>query len=182
MENKDNFQDWQRGFSEFSDAEPVPVPGSVSGPVLGRIRHELNPSAVLIFTKAALIHAIVGAITMLACPQFGFSFSGSHGILHYLMQYGESVCMLACGAIFTSFSLLVASFVLRPEEIRAFRENQVLQLASLSTLSIGVFLCAGASIVFTLGLVWALGAIVGGAVSLEAGWAYRKFSMRRGLP
>lgn len=181
MENKPNFKDWQKDFTDFADAEPASVPGSLSSSVLRRIRNELNPGAVLVFTKTALIHAFVGTATMLACPQFGFSFTGSHGVLHYLMRYGESVCMLACGAIFTAFSLLVASLVLKPEEVRAFRGNQVLQLASLSTLSLGVFLCVGASIVFTLGLVWALGAIVGGAISLEAGWAYRKFSMRRSL-
>lgn len=173
--------DWQKEFAEFSAAEPTTVPEALSNAVFARVEADLHPSAFRVFTKTAAIHTIVGAITLVACPQFGLSYFGNHGLMHYLIQYGESVCMLGCGAFFTVFSLLVASLVLRPEEVRAFKGNEILQLASLVTLSIGAFLFAGGTIVLTLALIWSLGAIVGGAISLEAGWAYRKLAMRRSL-
>jgi len=181
MGNKDKPTDWQVEFAEFSAAESSEVPDTLSGAILSRVKSDLHPSAFHVFAKTAAIHAVVGAFTLLGCPQFGLSYFGNHGLMHYLMQYGDNVCMLGCGAFFTMFSLLVASFVLRPEEVRAFKGNEILQLASLVTLSIGAFLFAGGTIVFTLALIWSLGAILGGAISLEAGWAYRKIATRRSL-
>jgi hypothetical protein len=181
MGNKKSSMEWQKEFAEFSAAAPVAVPEELSNTVVARVESDLRPSSFLVFTKTAAIHAVIGAITLLACPQFGISYFGNHGLMHYLMQFGESVCMLGCGAFFTMFSLLAASLILRPEEIRAFKGNEILQLASLVTLSIGAFLFAGGTIVLTLALIWSLGAILGGAISLEAGWAFRKLTIRRGL-
>lgn len=181
MGNNQKFTDWQKEFSEFATSEPVQVSEAVTSSIGDQVRSDLHPSALRVFAKTALIHAFVGGATLLACPQFGVSFTGGHGLMHYLMQYGDSVCMLGCGAFFTAFSLLVASLVLRPEEVRAIKGNQILQLALLTTLSLGAFLFIGGQIVLTLALIWSLGAIIGGAVSLEAGWAYRKFSIRRHL-
>lgn len=181
MGNKDKPLDWQTEFAQFSAAESAEVPEPLSIAILGRVEAELHPSPVRVFAKTASIHAVVGAITLLACPQFGVSYFGNHGLMHYLMQFGESMCMLGCGAFFTVFSLLVASLVLRPEEVRAFKGNEILQLASLVTLSIGAFAFAGGTVVLTLALIWSLGAILGGAISLEAGWAFRKIAIRRSL-
>jgi hypothetical protein len=181
MGSKDRPVEWQREFAEFSAAESTEVPDALSGAILGRVEADLHPSPFRVFAKVAAIHAGVGAATLLACPQFGLSYFGNHGLMHYLMQYGEGVCMLGCGAFFTVFSVLAASLVLRPEEVRAFKGNEILQLASLVTLSIGAFLFAGGTIVFTLALIWSLGAILGGAISLEAGWAIRKTIIRRSL-
>ncbi len=175
------FGDWQKEFAEFAAAEPAVVPVAISESVVSRVQEELHPSAFFVFTKTALIHALVGAATLLACPQFGLSYFGNHGLMHYLMHYGDSICMLGCGAFFTAFSLLVVSLVLKPEEVRVLKGNQILQLASLASLSLGAFLFAGGTIVLALGLIWSLGAIIGGAITLEAGWAYRKFSVRRSL-
>src|SRR3989344_5034794 len=128
MENKQSYSDWQKDFTEFSAAEPAYVPEPLSNSIVEQVQSDLHPSAFRVFTKTALIHSVVGASTLLICPQFGLSLTGSHGLMHYLMQYGASVCMLGCGALFTAVSLLVAALVLRPEEVRALRERQVLQL------------------------------------------------------
>ena len=86
--------------------------------------------------------------------------------------------MVGCGALFTSVSMLVVSWVLGPEEVRALREKRLLQLALLTMLSLGAILCLGGEVVMSLGLLWALGAIAGGTASLEVGWAYRRLSAR----
>jgi len=181
MGNKQDFSTWQKEFSEFSAAEPIKVPASSANSILEKVRSDLNPSGIRVFTKVTLIHTLVGAATLLACPQFGISVTSSHGLMHYLMQFGDSVCMLGCGAFFTAFSLLIASLVLRPEEVRALKGNQILQLALLTTYSLGALLFVGAQLVLALALIWSLGAILGGALSLEAGWAFRKYSIKRGL-
>lgn len=174
MERSKNAYGWEKEFIEFASIEPVEAPAMVSAAVLKQVSDDLHPSAIKVFSKTALIHTLVGLTTLLFCPQFGLSFTSSMGLMPYLMKYGESVCMLGCGAFFTGISLLVVSLVLRPEEVRALKERQVLQLAFLSTLSLGAFVCLGGEVVLSLGLAWALGAIVGGALTLEAGWACRR--------
>lgn len=181
MGNRKDFSKWQEEFAEFSETEPVKVSASTTTAIVEKVQSDLHPSAFRVFTKAALIHTLVGAATLLACPQFGVSLTGSHGLMHYLMQYGDSVCMLGCGAFFTAFSLLIASLALRPEEVRALKNSQILQLALLTTYSLGVLLFVGAQLVLTLALIWSLGAILGGALSLEAGWAVRRYSFQRSL-
>jgi hypothetical protein len=181
MGSKSNFHGWDQDFAEFSSAEPARVPSVAAESVLNRIRTELNPSAYSVFAKTALIHTVVGGLTLLLCPQFGLKFTSSHGLMPYLMRFGEGACMLGCGALFTVLSLLVASIALRAEEVRVLKRNWFLQLAFLATLSLGALLCLGGEIVLTLAIIWAVGAIVGGAVSLEAGWAFRRYSAARRL-
>lgn len=172
---------WQKEFAEFASAETQEVPSSLSSAVIEQVRQDLRPSAFAVFTKLVLLQALVGAATLLICPQFGVSFTSSMGLMHYLMQFGPSVCMLGCGAFFTGASLLVASALLRPEEIRAVKEKELLQLALLSTLSLGALLFAGGEMVLSLALIWALGSILGGALTLEAGWTVRRLRAARGL-
>jgi hypothetical protein len=172
---------WQKEFTEFAASEAAEVPSGISELLVAQVRSDLHPGLFLVFTKVALIHTLVGAMTLLACPQFGISLTGNHGLMPYLMQYGENICMLGCGAFFTALSLLAASLLLRPEEVRVFKGNQILQLASLATYSIGAFLFLGGEVVVALALIWSLGAILGGALMLEAGWACRKFFAQRRL-
>jgi hypothetical protein len=181
MGNRKDYSEWQGDFAEFSVTEPTAVPPATTRSIMEKVYSDLHPSALRVFTKTAIIHSLVGAVTLLACPQFGISPFGGHGLMHYLMQFGDSICMLGCGAFFTAFSLLIASLVLRPEEVRSFKGNEMLQLAFLATYSLGIFLFLGGQLVLSMALVWGLGAILGGALSFEAGWAYRKFSIRRRL-
>jgi hypothetical protein len=162
-------------FEEFLNLEEGIVPPSdVSNRILSTVHSDLNPPAINVFGKTSLIHFVIGGATLLFCPQFGFSVTSSMGLMPYLMRYGDGVCMLGCGALFTSLSLLATSFVLRPEEVRVLERNRVVQVAALSTLSLGALLCFGSSIVLTLGLVWFLGALLGGIASLELGWFIRR--------
>lgn len=178
---KNNKRSWERDFSEFLGAKPCEAPESTSQNVFSQIHDELNPSAFRVFAKVSVIQVVVGFVTLLFCPQFGVSITSSHGLMPYLMEFGDSVCMLGCGAVFTSLSLFTASLLLRPEEVRAIKQNQVLLLASLSTLSLGVLIFFGGEVVFAMGLAWLLGSIVGSALTLEAGWALRKSIVRRVL-
>ncbi len=165
---------WEAEFREFADSEAIAVPEAVSAQLFETVHEELNPKALSVFTKVVLFQAIVGFVSLLFCPQFGISLTSSLGIMPYLMKFGESVCMLGCGALFAGLSLMAASLFLRPEEVRALKQHEVLHLVSLATLSLGAFLCLGGEVVFTLGLVWLFGAVLGGVVSLETGWALRR--------
>lgn len=173
---------WDKDFAEFLSAEDVSVPDALSRRLTARIRSELNPSPWTVFGKVALIQFLIGSASLLFCPQFGVAFTSSMGIMPYLMRFGDGVCMLGCGAVFTSLSLLVSSLVLPPEAVRVLKRGRILQLVSLATLSLGAFLCVGGEVVATLGLAWILGALLGGAATLELGWRIRRLAAAGSAP
>jgi hypothetical protein len=56
--------------------------------------------------------------------------------------------------------------------------NRILQITSLASLSVIVLSMMSGDVAITLGLVWMLGAIVGGAASLQVGWTIRRFAVQ----
>ena len=171
--NRNASAQWAREYQEFLAAEPVSPPEALSESIISRVRRDLNPSAWLVFSKLTLVHVFVGTVTLLFCPQFGFSPSGGMGLMALFMKFGEEACMLGCGAVFMSGSALMAAIVLRPEQVRVIRKTRFLQISSLALLSMAVFVCAGAGLLISMGLFWVLGSVLGGLVSLEIGWALR---------
>lgn len=168
-------------FREFESYEATPVPRSLTDSLLAQIRADLNPPATAVFVKVALIHFVVGLVTLAICPQFGLSLTSSHGLMPYLMRFGESVCMLGCGAFYMGSGLLIAALALKPEEVRVLRKNRVLQIATLTILSLGAFICFGGEVVASLGFAWALGALVGGSSLLQLGWMVRRLAVQRAV-
>jgi hypothetical protein len=171
---RNNKQNWEKDFLYFASCEETSIPEALGENVLKTISDELHPSAIKVFGKLTLVTFLVGAITLLFCPQFGVSLTSSMGLMYYLMPLGSTVCFVGCGGFFVGASIFIASLILKPEEILSLKEHAVLQLLSLSLLSLGALLCLGGEVVLTLGLVWALGAVVAGGLSLEAGWFLRK--------
>lgn len=161
-----------REFNDFMGSASG-VPDSLRNQVRESVLRRLNPSPFHVFYKAGLIQVVVGLVTLAFCPQFGFSLSGSHGLMHYLMRFGVEVCMVGCGALFAGTSLLASSWLLSRDEVRVFREHRVLQSGVLSLAAVGVFLCLGAEVLEVLTVFWLIGSVIGGIASLEIGWAFR---------
>lgn len=176
---KSNRSTIQKDYADFLSSANHSVPFLVSERILRQVSRELNPPAGGVFLKLVFIHFAIGVFSLGFCPQFGVSLTSSMGFMHYLMQVGETVCMLGCGAFFTGVSLLAATFILRSEEVRVLRRNHLAQIGSLGTLSLGAFLCLGGEIVASLGAIWMLGAILGGAASLQVGWYFRKVVLQK---
>ena len=164
-----------RDFEDFKKGEPVTPPTAVSENLLAKVYHDLNPSSWKVFSKLALIHFFTAAAMLSVCPQFGFRLFGKGmGLMGYFMHFGEYGCMLACGSIFLSSSVLIAMLLLRPEEIRVIRNNRLLELGALTLLSLGFFIMVSAAeIVFGFALAWVLGSLLGGILTLEAAWIVR---------
>lgn len=175
MNNPTKAQMWQEDFQRFMETEEVTPPTKISTQVLNHITLELNPNIWLVFTKISLIHLLMGSLTLLFCPQFGVAFFAGPGLglMTLLMRFGETACMLGCGAFFLGGSTLVGSLILKPEEIKVIRKTQLGIYLLLSLASTAVFICLGAKVVFTLGLVWTVGSVLGGALTLELGWFTR---------
>jgi hypothetical protein len=162
-------------FQDFQTVSPMAPPRDLSDRVQLLIRHELNPSPWKVFAKLSGIHFVIGTVTLALCPQFGFRLVGDGmGLMTYFMGLGVHGCMAACGALFVGSSLAAAGLLLKPEEVRVLRQQQVLQLAALSLLSLGAFLMVDAEILVGFAFAWALGSLLGGALMLELSWGLRK--------
>lgn len=170
---------WNAEFEEFLEADCASVPSTLSDQVLNSVFQKLYPSFWQVLGKLAIVQAAGGALTLLFCPQFGVSLSNNYGLMYYLMQYGENVCMAGCGALFTGVCLLIASLAMKPEEVRVLREHRLLQVGTVAALSLGSLLCLSTDVAERIALIWALGAIVGGLATLELGWSIRRLCYRR---
>jgi hypothetical protein len=170
---------WENDFRDFLDAEPAQVPILLTEKIAQRVQNELQPSSGRIFIKLVLIQAVAGSISLLFCPQFGIEPTSSEGLMPYLMPFGMGVCMVGCGALFTSLSFLFASIALRTEEVRGIRAHRWLQLSSVTALSLGALICAGGEVAAVWAIAWAMGSVIGGLAALELGWNFRLRSYRR---
>ncbi|MGK5087344.1 hypothetical protein WDW86_07280 [Bdellovibrionota bacterium FG-2] len=170
---KESSVQWAQEFQSFVAGEEVLPPANISENILSQIHRDLNPAAWRVFSKLAFIHLMVGSVTILFCPQFGINLMGGMGLMSLFMRYGAQVCMVACGAVFMGGSALAGAIFLRPEEVRVIRRTRFLQISALTLLSMGVFVCAGAVLIFSLASFWLVGSVLGGLVSLEFGWILR---------
>lgn len=161
-------------FCEFLSASEANLPNELSKAVLSHVHRELNPSQQTVFLKMLGIHAVVSLFSLSVCSQFGFqSFQIFDAMNVFMSAVGHTCCMALCGALYLGGSALVFSLVMRPEKIKVIRRQRLLQLALLSGLSMGVFLCTGAEMLFLPSLLWVVGSLTGGILSLELGWLVR---------
>ncbi len=158
-------------FAAHSDTQP---PREISERIYARVRADLGLSATAVFTKMVAIHVLSGLVTLSICPQFGFRvFGEGMGLMHYFMRFGSTGCMLACGAFFTGLSVMSAALVLGREEIQRVRNHRLLNLGSLTLLSLGFFIMVDAQLLFGLAATWIVGSLAGSWLSLELGWFLR---------
>lgn len=166
-------------FKEFLSLRPEFPNRTLSTRVRERISHDLNPHALTVFAKVSLVHFTFAIFTLSICPQLGVrTFGEGMGLMHYFMGLGTYGCMAACGAFFLGTSLLGAALVLRPEEIRVLRSRREVGLGSLALLSVGVLALVGTESDPLLFAAWVVGAVLGAALILEAGWQLRVHALR----
>lgn len=163
MNSKITEREWLEDFSDFVSSEGASVPDNVSQNILSYVHRELNPSAWYVFAKLMGIHSVVGTLSLSICEQFGMSpFSTGISLAEYFMRFGHSVCMALCGFLFVGLSVAIAFFMLKPEEFSVLKKNSWIQIPSISLLSLAIFIGFGAEIVFGIGFLWFIGAMLGG--------------------
>lgn len=184
-------QEWLREYQQFLSAEREAPPTELSHKIWTDVRSALQPSPAKVFWKLAGIHAIIGTLTLLVCPQWGVGLIPENpGLMMIFMRFGSTVCTLACGAFFLGASALAAGAVLRPEEIQVVRKTRAALIAALAVLSLLIFWAfmemispsggishahhatAQTLTLWSAGL-WTLGAILGGYGMLELAWNVR---------
>lgn len=174
MKNEQNKQSWLQEFREFLDidAANVEVPATISQAVHSR----LFPNPITVFTKIVFIHIIVGFLSLGFCHQFGLNpFNTQTSLADWFMNVGgHGFCMLACGVVFMMTTYLLANLFLNLEELEAIRRHKWLEIGTLSLVSLALFYFFGAQLVFMFAFLWVLGALIGGWLSLEGSYIFRR--------
>jgi hypothetical protein len=165
----------KKEFSNFLNTKTIIPPSQISENILYRVKKDLNPSVYLVSGKLSLIHILVSLVTLSVCPQFGFRLLGEGmGLMHIFSVFGKIGCTIVCGFFFLGISLLVATLVLKKEEIKIIRKKRFLEVLILAFLSLGFFLMIDVEVVFGMAILWFFGSVLGGLILLEAGWEFRK--------
>ena len=161
-------KEWLEDFKEFVQAEGTPVPKDVSDNILNRILADMNPSAWVVFSKLFGIHLVVGTLSLAVCNQFGLNpFHTNFSLSDYFMKFGHSACMVFCGVLFIGLTIMLGKLFLRREELLVLSRNAPLQVFGLSVFSMVAFIAFGAEVVLGIGVLWFIGAMVGGVVATK---------------
>jgi hypothetical protein len=161
-------------FQLFLSADEVRPPQELGHNIQQHVGRELNPTFQTVFLKVLGVHAAVSLFSLSLCSQFGFQTISLFDLMDHFMKFaGPTYCMAFCGAIYLGISALALSFLLKPEEVKAIRRHAVLQMILLAGVSLGVFLCLGANMLFVPVALWIVGSLAGGIATLEGGWLVR---------
>ena len=165
-----NQNEWLIDYQEFVSSAEGRVPEELNAGVFARIQRLIKPNAWLVFLKLLGIHLVTGFLSLSVCHQFGLNpFNTEKSLADWFMQVGgHNICMLGCGITFASVSILAAGYFFSTEEIRALKENDILQNLSLGLISLGMFAAFGAQLALGVAGLWLLGSIVGGLLALAA--------------
>ncbi len=144
------------------------IPSSLNEKILANVHGKLHPKLHFLIGKVFLIHLVTAVVTLAVCPQFGFkAFKLPINLMHSFMVFGLPICNFLCGLFFTATSMLVASFVLGRDEMRALKYHKTLAGAVLLLSSIGFFSIMNPNLFVEFSLLWLLGAVIGIVFTVE---------------
>ncbi len=164
-------------FQDFVGSE-IQVPDELNENVLLKVGNLLSPSAWVVFMKILGVHLVTGFLSLSICHQFGLNpFNTERSLADWFMDVGgHHFCMIGCGVLFVSVTVLSAGYFLSVEEIRALRKNDLLQNLSLGLISLGLFAAFGAELAVGVAGLWLLGSIVGGLIAMAAVFKFKGLS------
>jgi hypothetical protein len=174
MNNNEKKNAWMKEYTEFAEeaAESTAVPEGLLKSLQGR----LFPNPWKVFGKVAGIHAVVGFLSLGICNQFGLNpFQTQSSLSDFFMKAaGHQFCMFACGVFFVATTYIMANAFLTLEELETLRKKEGLQTGVLALASIAGFYFLGAELVGAFVALWMIGAFVGGWVSIEGSFFFRR--------
>ena len=177
MNNDFKEKEWLNEFNNFMECDGVKPPESLSQKILIKTKKLIDSSPWIVFFKLAGIHSLFGTLSLAVCNQFGLNpFNTSLSLSEYFMTFGYSACMTLCGVTFIAFSIFAAWMILTRDEFYVLKKNYLIQVFSLSLLSLATFVALGAHISLSIAVLWTLGALFGGVVPT---WtlAHRRLSL-----
>ena len=129
--------------------------------VLKLISDELKPKKKYVLIKLITVHAFIGTLTMLFCPQFNMSLTNNFEVFHYFHHtFGAVICNIICGAIFLGSGAIFASSILSMSELKYVQSNSFFYYLSLSIFFVSSLFLFGAQAYLNGVLFWIAGAII----------------------
>lgn len=169
--HKENLQAEFREFLE-RDTSGLTAPEAL----LTQIKGYLFPDPWAVFAKIALIHAVVGLLSLAVCHQFGLNpFEMDASLSHWFMNIGgQEVCMSLCGVFFIGTTYFFSNFFLTFEELESIKHHLWLQCGIISLVSLAAFYFFGVDLAALMAFFWLAGAIVGGVGSVKSSYYIRR--------
>lgn len=165
-----------REFAAFMEGYAEP-PKRVEEVLFQKIRAALNPSLPFTIGKIFLFHVVGSFITLLFCPQFGISLTGSLGVMGYLMGVSPGLCFFGCGLIWMVIGQALTYAVFTIDEQRILGQYRWGAIFTILLLSILLFACVGALRLDEWLLLWVLGAAtVTATFNWPVLWTLRRFN------
>jgi len=166
--------EWLKEFTEFSNLnfERNQIPASA----YTKLKQRLFPNPWVVFGKVLVIHTIIGSLSLAVCNQFGLNpFNTQQTLTDWFMRIaGHNFCMLLCGTFFMMTTYILANVVLTLEEIETIKRYEWLQTGIFGLISLAAFHFFGAELVGTFIILWFIGALVGGYLSIEGSYRFRR--------
>lgn len=171
MEDKKN---WQTEFKEFLEIDTKSF--SVPKELFTKLKTRLFPNPWLVFGKVALMHVIFGLLSLSVCNQFGLNpFGTDFSLSDWFMKIGgHPLCMSLCGVLFMGSTYVFSNFFLTLEELESVKRHKWLQTGIFSLVSLAAFYFFGAQLVASITILWLLGALIGGVLSVEFSYRLRQ--------
>lgn len=165
---------WLKEFTEFSqtNVNDVKVPDGV----FRNLRTRLFPNPWFVFGKLAGLHVVVGFFSLAICTQFGLNpFQRDQTLTDWFMKIGgHNFCMFLCGVFFMATTYLLSNFLLTLEEVEAVRRFEWLQTGVMGLASLAAFYFFGAELVAIFAVLWLIGSLLGGFLSIEGSYRFRR--------
>lgn len=167
-------QNLQKEFKEFLEI----VPGSFKFPdeFSKKLINRLFPNPWSVFGKVALVHVFFGLLSLGVCSQFDLNpFNTNFSLSNWFLQIGgDKFCMCLCGVFFMASTYCFSNLFLTLEELEAIKRQIGLQSGVLGLVSLAAFYFFGAQLVVTVTLLWLLGVLIGGVLSVELSYRLRQ--------
>ncbi|MCB0272393.1 MAG: hypothetical protein KDD46_05210 [Bdellovibrionales bacterium] len=162
-------------FQQFLATNNITAPEPIQKNVLNHVKNDLNPSHSVVYSKLLAVHAMIGSLTLLFCPQFDMSLTHNYHLFHYFHHtFGKYVCMFICGTIFIGTGAIFAAYLLKKSEVLLIKETQWLYYTSISMMAVLSFMLLGADVYLPLAVFWFAGASISGIVLFNLNYRLRQ--------
>lgn len=150
-----------KDYQDFVDSKPQDPRKEVSKSVFNYVEKGLETKLRSVIGKLTIVNMLAAVFTLSFCPQFGLGpwLAEGHGIMHFLMPYGDIVCAMFCGFVFFGFSALASRLVLKVDDLIIIRQHLTLHACGIVFAGLFAFLMldattAAATVALGVGFAW----------------------------
>lgn len=145
-------------FESFLKADIAPSPG-IEHQLLTHIHKELKPSLKKAIAKLFILNAAGSVATLVLCPQYGLSLTGTMGLMPFLMERSPALCFFVCGLLWMMGGQILANWFVTWDERRVLSHYYWGAGFSFILFSILAFACFGSLTMNLWLLLWILGGL-----------------------